>query len=225
VSRSSGRNLGCSAALGKDVELVIANRDLGGRDLEQLAQRGRGIGRKTEQEALALGLSDTLFLALLGSLHSRGGDRLDAAVGRARGGSVADKAAGRTLAVDLTTGLGVGRSGIGDSALRASLVKDVQLATLAGDLSGGNAEELADRDVDIGRETKDKALASGVAKAGLQASVGGGSAGLSNGLDLGVGGGRGSDVALMATSIQRMSQDSSGHGGREDSDSGLHFEE
>ncbi|KAI6760350.1 hypothetical protein HG530_009210 [Fusarium avenaceum] len=90
VSRSTGRNLGRGAALGKDEKVVITAGNASRSNLVKLADRRRCVGGKAKDKALAPSLSLAGVLALIGSLDAGGGERLDVVVGSTGRSSVAD---------------------------------------------------------------------------------------------------------------------------------------
>jgi len=184
----TSRNLSRRASLGKDVKLIIALRNLSWSNLVQLADGSRRVIRKAKHKALAPALCITSILALVCSLSTGSSEGLDVAVGSCSRSSIASHTTSSHLAVCLSTRLVVSRLRLGNLATRASLVEDVKLVVLLGDSRSLNAVKLAYRSAGIGRKAKEEALAGGVGRASFETGFSGGSAGLRDGLDVGVGG-------------------------------------
>jgi hypothetical protein len=110
-----------------------------------------------------------------------------------------------------TTRLILRRLGVGHSLLGASLVKDIQVVSLAGDLLCRDRVELAGGSLGVSGEAKEEALAGGVSGAELLAGLGGGGSWRGKGLDFGGGSGGGGDVALLGAGVEGMGEDGGGH--------------
>lgn len=111
----------------------------------------------------------------------------------------------------LTTRLILRRLGVGHSLVGASLVKDIQVVSLVGDLGSRDRVELAGRSLGVSGETEEEALAGGVLGAELLAGLGGRGSWSGKGLDFGGGSGGGSDVALLGAGVEGMGEDGGGH--------------
>jgi hypothetical protein len=188
MGRRTSRNLSSRASLCKDVKLIIALRNLSRSNLVQLADGSRRVIRKAKNKALATTLCVASVLALVCSLSTGSSEGLDVAAGSCSRSSVASHTTSSHLAVCLSARLVVSRLSLGNLAARASLVEDVKLIVLLGDSRSLNAVKLAHRSAGIGRKAKEEALAGGVGRASFETGFSGGSAGLRDGLDVGVGG-------------------------------------
>lgn len=111
----------------------------------------------------------------------------------------------------LTTRLILRRLGVWYSLVGASLVKDIQVVSLVGDLGCRDRVELAGRSLGVSGETEEEALAGGVLGAELLAGLGGRGSWSGKGLDFGGGSGGGSDVALLGAGVEGMGEDGGGH--------------
>lgn len=138
------------AANVKDLDVGLLRRHLGGGDGEELADGSSGTGRQAKGETLARAHSGAGLLAGLGGVDAgRRHGRRGARVGR---GGTADLGSAEKAN-------GVGRSRSLGGNVGATKVKDDDIGLLGWDLSSRDREDLADRGVGVGRETKGEALA------------------------------------------------------------------
>lgn len=138
------------AANVKDLDVGLLRRHLGGGDGEELAHGSGGAGRQTEGETLARAHSGAGLLASLGGVDA--GRRHGRRGARVRRGGTADLGS-----AEKANGVGRGRSLGGN--VGAAEVKDDDIGLLGGHLSSRDREDLTDRGVGVGRETKGEALA------------------------------------------------------------------